>query len=41
MQDIYAYIPEINHVSKEYNVAAIQSLMFMVPISLVPALALM
>jgi ABC-type multidrug transport system permease subunit len=35
MQDIYTYIPETNHVPKEYNVAAI---LFMVPISLAPAL---
>jgi small-conductance mechanosensitive channel len=38
---IYTYIPEKNHVPKKYNVAAILSLLFMVPISLVPALALM
>jgi hypothetical protein len=41
MQDIYRYIPETNHVPKEYNVAAILSLLFMAPISLAPALALM
>jgi hypothetical protein len=41
MQGIYTYIPETNNVSKEYNVAAILSLLFMVPISLVPALTLM
>jgi hypothetical protein len=41
MQGIYTYIPETNHVPKEYNVAAILSLLFMVPISLAPALALM
>jgi hypothetical protein len=41
MQIIYTYIPETNHVAKEYNVAAILSLLFMVPISLAPALALM
>jgi hypothetical protein len=40
-QGIYSYIPETNHVPKEYNVAAILSLLFMVPISLAPALALM
>jgi hypothetical protein len=28
----YKYIPETNHVPKEYNVAAILSLLFMVPI---------
>jgi hypothetical protein len=41
MQGIYTYIPETNNVHKEYNVAAILSLLFMVPISLVPALTLM
>jgi hypothetical protein len=41
MQGIYTYIPETNHVPKEYNIAAILSLPYMVPISLVPALALM
>jgi hypothetical protein len=39
MQGIYTYIPETNHVPKEYNVAAILSLLFMAPISLVPVLA--
>jgi hypothetical protein len=33
MQGIYTYIPETNHVPKEYNFAAILSLLFMVPIS--------
>jgi hypothetical protein len=41
MQGIYTYIPETNNVPKEYNFAAILSLLFMVPISLVPALTLM
>jgi hypothetical protein len=41
MQGIYTYIPETNNVPKEYNVAAILSLLFMVPISLVPAFTLM
>jgi hypothetical protein len=41
MQGIYIYIHEKNHVPKEYNVAAILSLPFMVPISLGSALALM
>jgi hypothetical protein len=41
MQGIYTYIPETNHVPKQYNVAAILSLLFMVPISLAPAFALM
>jgi hypothetical protein len=40
MQGIYTYIPETNHVPKEYNVAAILSLLFMVPISPAPELAL-
>jgi hypothetical protein len=38
MQGIYTYIPETNNVPKEYNVAAFLSLLFMVPISVVPAL---
>jgi hypothetical protein len=41
MQGIYTYIPETNHVPKQYNVAAILSLLFTVHISLVSALALM
>jgi hypothetical protein len=41
MKSICTYIPETNHVPKEYSVAAILSLLFMVPILLVPALALM
>jgi hypothetical protein len=41
MQGIYTYTPETNNVPKEYNVATILSLLFMVPISLAPALALM
>ena len=41
MQGIYPYIPETNHVSREYSVSAILSLLFMVSISLVPALALL
>jgi hypothetical protein len=40
MQGIYTYIPETNHVPKEYNVAAILSLLFMAPISLASVLAL-
>jgi hypothetical protein len=35
MQGIYTYIPETNHVPKQYNVTAILSLLFMMPISLV------
>jgi hypothetical protein len=38
MQGIYTYIPEINHVPKKYSVATILSLLFMTPMSLVPAL---
>ena len=41
MQGIYTYIPETNHVPREYSVSAILSLLFMVPISLVSALALL
>jgi hypothetical protein len=40
MQGIYTYIPETNHVPEEYSVAAILSLLSMVPISLAPTLAL-
>jgi hypothetical protein len=40
MQGIYTYIPETNNVPKQYNVAAILSLLFMAPISLAPVLAL-
>jgi hypothetical protein len=38
MQGIYTYIPETNHDPREYTVAAILLLLFMVPISVVPAL---
>ena len=41
MQGIYTYIPETNHVPREYSVSAILSLLFMVSILLVPALALL
>jgi hypothetical protein len=41
MQGICTYIPETNHVPGEYTVAAILSLLLMVPISPVPALALL
>jgi hypothetical protein len=41
MQGIYTYVPETNNVPREYIVAAILLLVFMVPISLVPALALL
>jgi hypothetical protein len=41
MQGIYTYIPETNNVPREYIVAAILLLLFMVPISLVPALYLL
>jgi hypothetical protein len=38
MQGIYTYIPETNHFSREHCVAAILVLLFVVRISLVPAL---
>jgi hypothetical protein len=41
MQGISTYIPETNNVPREYIVAAILLLLFMVPVSLVPALALL
>jgi hypothetical protein len=41
MQGIYTYIPETKHVPKEHYVAAILSLLFSAPKSLVPALVLM
>ena len=41
MQGIYTYVPETEHVPWEYSVSAILSLLFMVPISLVPALAVL
>jgi hypothetical protein len=40
MQGIYTYISETNIVPKKYNVAAILSLLFMVTISVAPALVL-
>ena len=41
MQGINIHIPETNHVPRGYIVAANLSLLFMVPLSLVPALALL
>jgi chromate transport protein ChrA len=41
MQGIYTYIPKKNSVPREYIVAAILLLLFMVPISIVPALLLL
>ena len=41
VQGIYTHIPEKNHVPREYSVSAILSLLFMVSISLVPALTLL
>jgi len=38
MQGIYTYIPETNYVPREYSVAAILLLLFMVRISLVSVL---
>jgi hypothetical protein len=41
MQGIYTYIPETNYVPREYSVAAILLLLFMVLISLVTVLNLL
>jgi hypothetical protein len=41
MQGIYTYIPETNHVPREYSIAAVLLLLFMVPVSLVPALTVL
>ena len=41
MQGIYTYIPETNYVPKEYSVAAILLLLFMVLTSLVSVLNLL
>ena len=41
MQGIYTYIPETNYVPREYSVAAILLLLFMVLISFVPVLNLL
>jgi len=41
MQGIHTHIPETNHVPRGYIVAAILSLLFMVPLCLVPALVLL
>jgi hypothetical protein len=41
MQGIYTYIPETNNIPTEYIVAAIPSLLFMVLISVVPAMAVL
>jgi len=41
MQGIYIYIPETNYVPREYSVAAILLLLFMVLISLVSVLNLL
>jgi len=41
MQGIYTYIPETNYVPREYSVAAILLLLFMVHISLVSVLNLL
>jgi hypothetical protein len=38
MQGIYSYIPETNHAPREHCVATILMLLFMMLISLVPAL---
>ena len=41
MHGIHTHIPETNHVPRGYIVAAILSLLFMVPLCLVPALVLL
>ena len=41
MQGIYTYIPETNYIPREYSVAAILLLLFMVLTSLVPVLTLL
>ena len=41
MQGIYTYIPKTNYVPREYSVAAILLLLFMVLISLIPVLNLL
>jgi len=41
MQGIYTYTPETNHVPREYSVAAILLLLFMVLISFIPVLNLL
>ena len=41
MQAIYIYIPETNYAPREYSVAAIRLLLFMVLVSLVPVLNLL
>ena len=41
MQGIYTHIPETNYVSREYSVAALLLLLFMVLISSVPVLNLL
>ena len=41
MQGSYSYIPETNRVPRDYSVSAILKLLFMMPISLVPALGLL
>jgi hypothetical protein len=41
VQGIYTHIPETNRVPKQHSVAAILSLLFIVPMSLADALALM
>jgi len=41
MQGINTYFPETNHVPRVYSVSAILSLLFMVPVSLIPTSALL
>jgi hypothetical protein len=41
LQGIYTYITEVNQVPREYSIAAVLLLLFMVPTSPVPALNLL
>ena len=41
MQGIHTHIPETNHIHRGYIIAAILSLLFIVPLCLVPALAVL
>ena len=41
MQGIHTHIPETNHIPRGYIVAGILSLLFMVPLFLIPAFALL
>jgi hypothetical protein len=41
VEGIYTHIPETNHVAREYSIAAVLLLLFVVHVSLVPALTLL